>query len=87
MHTNESNSTNRKTTATARTRARHATSEATIARPGDDQIRARAYEIYLRRDGRPGDPADDWFCAERELIERVPAQAAPAKRTRKAARS
>lgn len=33
-----------------------------------EQIRKRAYEIYLRRNGGPGDPASDWLAAERELL-------------------
>ncbi|TWT41121.1 hypothetical protein RAS1_38140 [Phycisphaerae bacterium RAS1] len=33
-----------------------------------DQIRKRAYEIYLRRNGGPGDPTADWLTAERELL-------------------
>jgi hypothetical protein len=33
----------------------------------EDQIRARAYEIYLERNGEPGDPAADWLQAEAEL--------------------
>jgi len=62
-------------TATKRTRARRTTSNAPIPilRPSDDQIRARAYDIFLRRGGRPGDPAEDWFSAERELINEAPA--------------
>jgi hypothetical protein len=59
------------------------TREAPVARPGDDQIRARAYEIYLRRDGRPGDPADDWFSAERELLGDVTLATDAPKRPRK----
>src|SRR5262249_26092320 len=66
------------TAAGTRTRAQRAAREQPAARPGDEQIRLRAYEIYLRRDGRPGDPADDWFCAEREVIEGAPAPALPA---------
>ena len=31
-------------------------------------IRARAYEIYLKR-GYHGDPMEDWLRAERELIQ------------------
>jgi Protein of unknown function (DUF2934) len=34
------------------------------------QIRHRAYEIYLERSGFPGNELDDWLQAEREL-ERV----------------
>lgn len=32
-----------------------------------DCIRQRAYEIYLRRNGGPGDEASDWAQAEKEL--------------------
>ena len=32
-----------------------------------EQIRRRAYEIYLRRKGKPGDPFQDWLQAEKEL--------------------
>lgn len=35
--------------------------------PTLEAIRQRAYEIYLARDGRAGDPAADWLQAEREL--------------------
>jgi hypothetical protein len=42
--------------------------------PTEDQIRARAYEIYLRRNGEPGDPAADWAQAERELREELSAR-------------
>lgn len=38
--------------------------------PTDDEIRARAYEIWLERDKAPGDPVADWLQAERELRER-----------------
>jgi hypothetical protein len=31
------------------------------------EIRNRAYEIYLRRGGEPGDELLDWFQAEQEL--------------------
>ena len=33
----------------------------------DDDIRVRAYEIYCGRGYTPGDPAEDWLQAEREL--------------------
>jgi hypothetical protein len=33
----------------------------------DDDVRHRAYEIYLRRGGAPGRDLDDWLQAEREL--------------------
>jgi hypothetical protein len=32
-----------------------------------EQIRRRAYEIYLERDGFPGNELDDWLQAERKL--------------------
>ena len=43
--------------------------DATSARstPSDEEIRRRAYEIYLERGGLPGDEIDDWLRAEREL--------------------
>jgi hypothetical protein len=37
----------------------------------DDQIRRRAYEIYLERGAVIGDPLEDWARAERELREGV----------------
>lgn len=36
-------------------------------KPTQDQIAARAYEIYLERGATPGDPMQDWLRAEREL--------------------
>jgi hypothetical protein len=46
-------------------------SKATAARkPTYDQIQARAYEIFLRRSGTPGDELQDWLQAERELAPR-----------------
>ena len=33
----------------------------------EQEIRDRAYEIYLQRGGHPGDEVDDWLQAEREL--------------------
>jgi hypothetical protein len=34
---------------------------------GEDRIRARAYELYLMRNGAPGDAESDWYRAEAEL--------------------
>jgi len=34
--------------------------------PTQDQIAARAYEIYLERGATSGDPMQDWLRAERE---------------------
>ena len=33
----------------------------------DEEIRLRAYEIYLQRGEQPGRELDDWLRAEREL--------------------
>ena len=35
----------------------------------ETEIRRRAYERFLARDGGPGDAVDDWCCAEREVRE------------------
>jgi hypothetical protein len=37
--------------------------------PTFEQIRDRAYEIYLARGATPGDPTADWLQAEHELRE------------------
>lgn len=39
--------------------------------PTDEQIRARAYEIYLARGRVTGDEHADWLQAERELREEL----------------
>jgi len=39
--------------------------------PNCDDIRLRAYEIYLDRGSLPGNELDDWLQAERELNGRV----------------
>ena len=40
----------------------------TAVEEGDEQeIRIRAYEIYLQRGGQPGYELEDWLQAEREL--------------------
>jgi hypothetical protein len=36
----------------------------------EDEIRRRAYEIYLERNGSPGDENQDWLSAEREILAR-----------------
>jgi hypothetical protein len=33
----------------------------------EEEIKRRAYEIYLERDEEPGRDLEDWFQAEREL--------------------
>lgn len=35
--------------------------------PSPEEIRLRAYEIYLERNGQAGDAREDWLRAEREL--------------------
>jgi hypothetical protein len=35
----------------------------------EEQIRQRAFEIYLARGGQDGDDVSDWLAAERELKE------------------
>jgi hypothetical protein len=41
--------------------------------PTVEEIRARAYEIYLSRGDRPGNPQSDWEQAERELRAQIKA--------------
>jgi hypothetical protein len=43
------------------------TREVPVGNMGDEQIRLRAYEIYLERGEQPGRELDDWLQAEREL--------------------
>jgi len=45
--------------------------------PPHEEIALRAYQIYLERNGAPGDPHSDWLRAEAELA------ATPKKPTRK----
>jgi hypothetical protein len=40
----------------------------------EEQIRARAYELYLERGGGPSDEMEDWLRAEREYREGGPAE-------------
>jgi hypothetical protein len=57
-----------------RERLQQAPGDAVAARPStaptDEEIRARAYEIYLERGGHDGLDFDDWVRAERELRQR-----------------
>jgi hypothetical protein len=39
-------------------------------KPSHDEIAERAFQIYLDRNGAPGDPMQDWIRAERELSEK-----------------
>jgi len=47
--------------------APHAEDTSANQKPSHEEIRRRAYEIYLERNGLPGDELDDWLRAEREL--------------------
>ena len=38
-----------------------------LAKPADEKIRRRAYEVYLARGGAPGHEVEDWLQAERDL--------------------
>ncbi len=53
------------------TRKATAATHATPVQPTQEQIRARAYEVFLRRNGGPGDAHDDWLQAERELFDEL----------------
>jgi hypothetical protein len=57
-------------TATTRQRAPlPATQKPELKQPTitEDDVRRRAYEIYLKRGANPGDEVGDWLQAEREL--------------------
>ena len=45
----------------------HAEDAAANHEPNPDEIRRRAYEIYLERCGLPGQELDDWLQAESEF--------------------
>jgi hypothetical protein len=48
------------------------TREVLVGNPApDEEIRRRAYEIYLERGEHPGGELDDWLQAERELEQGV----------------
>jgi hypothetical protein len=64
--------TTKKTTATKATTTKKATSRGvtksrTAVLPTHEQVQQRAFEIFLRRNGAPGDPQADWYQAEQEL--------------------
>jgi hypothetical protein len=42
---------------------------ADIIKPSPDQIRQRAYELFVERGGELGRDVDDWLAAEKELYE------------------
>ena len=37
----------------------------------EEEIRQRAYELFLQRGGTPGCENDDWLIAEREVLSRA----------------
>ena len=39
--------------------------------PTEDEVRVRAYEIFLRRGGQTGHEIDDWVQAENELKQQI----------------
>jgi hypothetical protein len=41
--------------------------KAKARKPSHDEIAERAFQIYLERNGAPGDPMQDWVRAEQEL--------------------
>jgi hypothetical protein len=45
----------------------HAVQTSANNAPNHDDIRCRAYEIYLERGGAPGHEVEDWLQAEREI--------------------
>ena len=45
--------------------------------PIDEQIRLRAYELYIERGAQPNDDLGDWLRAERELDEGRAERASP----------
>ncbi len=47
--------------------AEELTKRAPSQEPTEEEIRQRAYEIYLERGAAPGFELDDWLQAEREL--------------------
>jgi hypothetical protein len=46
---------------------KRASSPAKVAMPTHDAIARRAFELFLAREGMPGDDVGDWLRAEREL--------------------
>jgi hypothetical protein len=48
-------------------------SERLLQSTREQEIRIRAYEIYLQRGGQPGHELDDWLQAESELTSVKPA--------------
>lgn len=47
------------------------TSPSTKRLTAQQKIELRAYEIYLERNGAPGNPLEDWVRAEREILQKT----------------
>jgi len=60
--------TKKTTTRKAVTGRKTITKSRTITMPTEEQIRARAYEIYMQRNEGPGNAYSDWVQAEQELL-------------------
>lgn len=54
-------------TASVQVRPRRRAAFPATADPSPEEVRARAYEIYLARGAQPGRELEDWAQAEREL--------------------
>jgi Protein of unknown function (DUF2934) len=52
----------------ARTRRTNTKTRTPQLHPTEEEIRIRAYAIYLQRGGTHGHDFDDWLEAERELV-------------------
>ena len=59
---------NRQRLATRQRSPRKASARTSVD-PPEQEVRQRAYDIYLERAGAPGDPGKDWLEAERRLRE------------------
>jgi hypothetical protein len=55
--------------------------------PTTEEIQLRAYEIYLDRNGAPGNELDDWVQAERQLLDKRGAKKSPKTARAKAAQA
>jgi hypothetical protein len=49
-------------------KTKHVPARPSVLAPSLDDVARRAYEIYLSRNGTPGDPMADWLQAEQELM-------------------
>jgi hypothetical protein len=59
------------TNRSVRTRPRTKSGSSVMLAPTPEQIRQRAYEIYVSRGSTPGNPDWDWQQAELELRARI----------------